>query len=137
MISLYLIQPGPDSIGIVAVSRNCNGVAARACGLVSLEPMKVLWNLDHIMEPYSVSCICLYVKSVYLLQVAEILKDRLSWFRDCRCVDVLSVISTGNGGTIELLYMQVSSYHYVLQRLIFGILFSLLAFQTRHMHLQL
>ena len=35
-------QPGPDSIGIVAVSRNCSGVAARACGLVSLEPTKVL-----------------------------------------------------------------------------------------------
>lgn len=44
MISLYLLmKPGPDSIGIVAVSRNCNGVAARACGLVSLEPTKVLW----------------------------------------------------------------------------------------------
>ncbi|KGN65925.1 hypothetical protein Csa_023222 [Cucumis sativus] len=77
-VQMIGMKPGPDSIGIVAVSRNCNGVAARACGLVSLEPMKV----------------------------AEILKDRLSWFRDCRCVDVLSVISTGNGGTIELLYMQ-------------------------------
>ena len=41
------------------------------------------------------------------LQVAEILKDRPSWFRDCRCLDVLSVIPTGNGGTIELIYMQV------------------------------
>jgi len=41
------------------------------------------------------------------VQVAEILKDRLSWFRDCRTVDVLNVMSTGNGGTIELLYMQV------------------------------
>ncbi|GFP95960.1 homeobox-leucine zipper protein athb-14 [Phtheirospermum japonicum] len=71
--------PGPDSIGIVAVSRNCSGVAARACGLVSLEPTKV----------------------------AEILKDRLSWFRDCRCHDVASSIPTGNGGTIELVYMQI------------------------------
>ena len=35
------LQPGPDSIGIVAVSHNCSGVAARACGLVSLEPTKV------------------------------------------------------------------------------------------------
>ena len=35
------LQPGPDSIGIIAVSHNCSGVAARACGLVSLEPTKV------------------------------------------------------------------------------------------------
>jgi homeobox-leucine zipper protein len=73
------MKPGPDSIGIIAVSHNCSGVAARACGLVSLEPTKV----------------------------AEILKDRSSWYRDCRCVDILHVIPTGNGGTIELIYMQV------------------------------
>lgn len=42
------------------------------------------------------------------MKVAEILKDWPSWFRDCRAVDVLNVLSTGNGGTIELLYMQVS-----------------------------
>ncbi|CBI30999.3 hypothetical protein AAG906_028927 [Vitis piasezkii] len=77
-VQMIGMKPGPDSIGIVAVSRNCSGVAARACGLVSLEPTKV----------------------------AEILKDRPSWFRDCRCLDVLSVIPTGNGGTIELIYMQ-------------------------------
>ncbi|WOG84929.1 hypothetical protein DCAR_0104114 [Daucus carota subsp. sativus] len=34
-------------------------------------------------------------------------EDRPSWFRDCRCLDVLSVIPTGNGGTIELIYMQI------------------------------
>ncbi|KAL8512611.1 hypothetical protein ACS0TY_018919 [Phlomoides rotata] len=78
-VQMIGMKPGPDSIGIVAVSRNCSGVAARACGLVSLEPTKV----------------------------AEILKDRLSWFRDCRCLDVASAIPTGNGGTIELVYMQV------------------------------
>ncbi|CAK9141150.1 unnamed protein product [Ilex paraguariensis] len=77
-VQMIGMKPGPDSIGIVAVSRNCSGVAARACGLVSLEPMKI----------------------------AEILKDRPSWFRDCRCLDVLSVIPSGNGGTIELIYMQ-------------------------------
>lgn len=77
-VQMIGMKPGPDSIGIVAVSRNSTGVAARACGLVSLEPTKV----------------------------AEILKDRSSWFRDCRCVDVMSVIPTGNGGTIELIYMQ-------------------------------
>ncbi|GLT35716.1 hypothetical protein SLA2020_101430 [Shorea laevis] len=77
-VQMIGMKPGPDSIGIVAVSRNCSGVAARACGLVSLEPTKV----------------------------AEILKDRPSWYRDCRCVEIVSVIPTGNGGTIELIYMQ-------------------------------
>lgn len=36
-----LFQPGPDSVGIFAISQSCSGVAARACGLVSLEPTKV------------------------------------------------------------------------------------------------
>jgi len=35
------VQPGPDSIGIVAISHGCTGVAARACGLVGLEPTRV------------------------------------------------------------------------------------------------
>ncbi|KAF8388919.1 hypothetical protein HHK36_025601 [Tetracentron sinense] len=73
------MKPGPDSIGIVAISHGCTGVAARACGLVGLEPTRV----------------------------AEILKNRPLWFRDCRAVDVLNVLPTGNGGTIELLYMQL------------------------------
>ncbi|KAK8660769.1 hypothetical protein V6N13_051680 [Hibiscus sabdariffa] len=73
------MKPGPDSIGIVAISHGCTGVAARACGLVGLDPTRV----------------------------AEILKDRPSWFRDCRAADVINVLSTGNGGTIELLYMQL------------------------------
>ncbi|KAK7845021.1 homeobox-leucine zipper protein athb-15 [Quercus suber] len=72
-------SPGPDSIGIVAISHGCTGVAARACGLVGLEPTRV----------------------------AEILKDRPTWFHGCRAVDVISVLSTANGGTIELLYMQL------------------------------
>ncbi|KAH9665761.1 homeobox-leucine zipper protein ATHB-15 [Citrus sinensis] len=73
------MKPGPDSVGIVAISHGCSGVAARACGLVGLEPTRV----------------------------AEILKDRPSWFRDCRAVEVLNVLPTANGGTIELLYMQL------------------------------
>ncbi|GLJ30389.1 hypothetical protein SUGI_0601250 [Cryptomeria japonica] len=73
------MKPGPDAIGIVAISHGCPGVAARACGLVGLEPTKV----------------------------AEILKDRPSWFRDCRSVDVLTAFSTGNGGTVEILYTQM------------------------------
>ncbi|KAG8388359.1 hypothetical protein BUALT_Bualt02G0117600 [Buddleja alternifolia] len=73
------MKPGPDSIGIVAISHGCSGVAARACGLVGLEPTRV----------------------------AEILKDRPSWFRDCRAVEILNVLPAANGGTIELLYMQL------------------------------
>ncbi|GAU41236.1 hypothetical protein TSUD_280350 [Trifolium subterraneum] len=73
------MKPGPDSIGVVAISHGSPGVAARACDLVGLEPASV----------------------------AEILKDRLSWHRDCRTMDVLNVMSTASGGTIELLYMQV------------------------------
>ncbi|XP_024985513.1 homeobox-leucine zipper protein ATHB-8-like [Cynara cardunculus var. scolymus] len=73
------MKPGPDSIGIIAISHGCTGVASRACGLVGLEPTRV----------------------------AEILKDRPSWFRDCRAVDVLNVLTTGTNGTIELLYMQL------------------------------
>ncbi|KAI3691146.1 hypothetical protein L2E82_49364 [Cichorium intybus] len=73
------MKPGPDSIGIIAISHGCTGVASRACGLVGLEPTRV----------------------------AEILKDWSSWFRDCRAVDTLNVLSTANNGTIELLYMQL------------------------------
>ncbi|GKV03448.1 hypothetical protein SLEP1_g15742 [Rubroshorea leprosula] len=73
------MKPGPDSIGIVAISHGCTGVAARACGLVGLDPTRVV----------------------------EILKDRPSWFRDCRAVDVVNALSTGNSGTVELLYMQL------------------------------
>ncbi|KAB2611263.1 homeobox-leucine zipper protein ATHB-15 [Pyrus ussuriensis x Pyrus communis] len=73
------MKPGPDSIGIVAISHGCTGVAARACGLVGLDPTRV----------------------------AEILKDLPLWLRDCRAVDVLNVLPTANGGTIELLYMQL------------------------------
>ncbi|KAF6167858.1 hypothetical protein GIB67_027636 [Kingdonia uniflora] len=73
------MKPGPDSVGIVAVSHSCSGVAARACGLVSLEPPKIM----------------------------EILKDRPSWFRDCRSHEVFTMFPTGNGGTIELIYMQM------------------------------
>ncbi|KAL5976788.1 Homeobox-leucine zipper protein ATHB-15 [Asimina triloba] len=79
LVLCFRLEPGPDSIGIVAISHGCPGIAARACGLVGLEPTRV----------------------------AEILKDRPSWFRDCRSVDVINVLPTGNSGTIELLYMQL------------------------------
>ncbi|KAI3748244.1 hypothetical protein L6452_11204 [Arctium lappa] len=73
------MKPGPDSVGIFAISQSCSGVAARACGLVSLEPTKIV----------------------------EILKDRTSWFRDCRSLEVFTMLPAGNGGTIELVYTQV------------------------------
>ncbi|KAK4745535.1 hypothetical protein SAY87_011847 [Trapa incisa] len=78
-VQLPGMKPGPDSIGIVAISHGSSGVAARACGLVGLEPARV----------------------------AEILKDRTSWYRECRAVDILNVLTTASGGTIELLYMQL------------------------------
>ncbi|KAK1362882.1 homeobox-leucine zipper protein ATHB-15 [Heracleum sosnowskyi] len=73
------MKPGPDSIGIISISHGCTGVAARACGLVGLEPTRV----------------------------SEILKDRPAWCRDCRAMDVLNVLPTATGGTIEVLYMQL------------------------------
>ncbi|KVI09334.1 Homeodomain-containing protein [Cynara cardunculus var. scolymus] len=66
------MKPGPDSVGIFAISQSCSGVAARACGLI-----------------------------------VEILKDRTSWFRDCRNLEVFTMLPAGNGGTIELVYTQV------------------------------
>ncbi|KAE9600600.1 putative transcription factor & lipid binding HD-SAD family [Lupinus albus] len=72
------MKPGPESVGIFAISESCTGVAARACGLVSLEPTKV----------------------------AEILKDRPSWSRECRSLEVFTTVPAGNGGTIELVYTQ-------------------------------
>lgn len=41
------------------------------------------------------------------VQVAEVLKDRLLWLRDCRSMEVVNVLPAGNNGTIELLYLQV------------------------------
>lgn len=73
------MKPGPDSVGIFAISHSCGGVAARACGLVSLEPTKIV----------------------------EILKDRPSWFRDCRSLEVFTMFPTANGGMIELVYTQI------------------------------
>ncbi|KAH8957192.1 hypothetical protein BDL97_07G079300 [Sphagnum fallax] len=78
-IQLPGMKPGPDAIGIVSISHGCPGVAARACGLVGLEPSKV----------------------------AEILKDRQSWLPDCRHLDILGSFPTGNGGTVELIYTQM------------------------------
>jgi len=74
------VQPGPDAIGIIAISHGCVGIAARACGLVALDASKV----------------------------TEVIKDRPAWLQDCRRMEVLGALPTGNGGTIELLYTQVN-----------------------------
>ncbi|CAL5372684.1 unnamed protein product [Camellia sinensis] len=38
---VFIMSPGLDSIGIVAISHGCTGVAACACSLVGLEPTRV------------------------------------------------------------------------------------------------
>ena len=109
LILVECAQPGPDSIGIVAISHGCSGVAARACGLVGLEPTRVS-DRDLLLFTLLIYCLASVYRlhgQIYFFQVAEILKDRPLWFRDCRAVDVLNVLPTANGGTIELLYMQV------------------------------
>lgn len=126
--SEFCFQPGPDSVGIFAISQSCSGVAARACGLVSLEPTKVglciSWADNFhgfILQPL---LSVLYDRPLYVLdhkhkmawylpyncdiwQIAEILKDRPSWFRDCRSLEVFTMFPAGSGGTIELIYTQV------------------------------
>jgi hypothetical protein len=47
------------------------------------------------------------INQAYSLQVADILKDRTSWYRDSQAVDIMIVLPNTNGGTIELQYMQV------------------------------
>ncbi|KAJ7517965.1 hypothetical protein O6H91_21G048400 [Diphasiastrum complanatum] len=73
------MKPGPDCVGTVAISHGSAGVAARAWGLVGLEPTKV----------------------------AGVLKDRPAWLQDCRRMDVMFAFSTPSGGTVELLYTQM------------------------------
>uniref|UniRef100_J3M5W0 START domain-containing protein n=1 Tax=Oryza brachyantha TaxID=4533 RepID=J3M5W0_ORYBR len=52
-----------------------------------------------------------YESGVKMIQinkmVAEILKDHPSWYHDCEFIDIIHVIPTGNGGTIEVIYMQI------------------------------
>lgn len=47
-------------------------------------------------------------------QIAEILKDRPSWFRDCRSLEVFTMFPAGNGGTVELLYTQVNDNSFLM-----------------------
>ncbi|XP_011084331.1 homeobox-leucine zipper protein REVOLUTA-like isoform X2 [Sesamum indicum] len=68
----------PESTGTIYVSATCIGVAARACVTIPGEPIKII----------------------------EILKNRLSWSRSCRNMDVVAKYPVENGGTIELIYTQ-------------------------------
>ncbi|KAI3740658.1 hypothetical protein L2E82_31128 [Cichorium intybus] len=54
---------GLDTIGIDGVSHGCTGMAGRACSLVALEPSRV----------------------------AENLKARLSWYRDCKAANICPI----------------------------------------------
>ncbi|KAF5813469.1 putative aspartate carbamoyltransferase [Helianthus annuus] len=54
---------------------------------------------------FIICCSCIYLFCNDL--IVEILKDHTSWFRDCQNLEVLTMLPAGNGGTIELVYMQV------------------------------
>lgn len=117
---LMWYQPGPDSVGIFAISQSCSGVAARACGLVSLEPTKVgvIVTINVLTLLLFLVCCILFLGGLdtnllSFLQIAEILKDRPSWFRDCRNLEIFTMFPAGNGGTIELIYTQVTRYYIV------------------------
>jgi len=43
----------------------------------------------------------------------EILKDRATWYRDCRSSEVFTMFPAGNGGTIELVYTQVKNQTWI------------------------
>ena len=49
-----------------------------------------------------------FLRGFHALQIAEILKDRPSWFRDCRGQEIFTMFPAGNGGIIELLHTQVN-----------------------------
>ena len=94
----HFVQPGPDAIGIATISH-------------WYRPFKG----KHISIPNDLCLHCRLKEELVLIfccliLVAEILKDRTSWLRDCHSVDIVTVFTTGNGGTIELLYMQVKRF---------------------------
>nr|DAA05779.1 TPA_inf: class III HD-Zip protein HDZ33 [Selaginella moellendorffii] len=83
-IQLLGMKPGPDSFGIVAISHGCDGIAARALGLVALEATRVSeWR------------------------IVEVLKDKTSWLWDCRRSDVIHICSSENGSTMEIMHTQL------------------------------
>lgn len=89
-------QPGPDSVGIFAISHSCNGVAARACGLVSLEPTKVqirkfylseqCFRSSHLLYRTNFDVICLISNSYRLWRSSKIVQ------LGCATVEVLKYL---------------------------------------------
>nr|AWD38919.1 class III homeodomain-leucine zipper protein [Cyrtomium guizhouense] len=77
-VQIHGMKPGPDSTEVINISYGCAGIAARACGLVSMEAARIV----------------------------EVLKDKASWHRSCRRMTTMLATSTGNGGCIEVLYTQ-------------------------------
>ncbi|MCO5561856.1 hypothetical protein L7F22_015481 [Adiantum nelumboides] len=73
------MKPGPDSMSMVNISHGSAGVAARACGLINLEPARI----------------------------AEAFKDKPAWHRECRRMTTMFSTSTSGGGIIEVLYVQI------------------------------
>ncbi|CAA0806364.1 Homeobox-leucine zipper protein REVOLUTA [Striga hermonthica] len=76
----WTLAPGLklDSVGVCGtlyIPSTCDGVAARACASITFDPFKTF----------------------------EMLKDRPSWSRFCRGMDVVAEYPT-NGGAIELIY---------------------------------
>lgn len=51
--------------------------------------------------------LAVFLREFEILQIAEILKDRTSWYRDCRSLETFTMFPAGNGGTVELIYTQV------------------------------
>ncbi|CAA7038720.1 unnamed protein product [Microthlaspi erraticum] len=64
------------------------------------------WHCSCFTQLQWNSSSCMWPRE-FRTKVAEILKDRRSWYRDCRCIQTLSVLPTGNGGTIELVNTQL------------------------------
>nr|ANH56716.1 class III homeodomain-leucine zipper protein [Nitella mirabilis] len=73
------IKTGPDTFEMVFILRGGPGIASRACGLVLMEPARV----------------------------ANALKNRSRWLRECRKSEVLEEFRTVEGGTIEFVYTQM------------------------------
>ncbi|GER48937.1 homeobox leucine-zipper protein [Striga asiatica] len=95
----WTLAPGLklDSVGVYGtlyIPSTCDGVAARACASITFDPFKassIIIFLEH----------AIYI--LYLEMTFEMLKDRPSWSRFCRGMDVVAEYPT-NGGAIELIY---------------------------------
>jgi hypothetical protein len=102
------LQPGPDSIGIIAISHGSTGVAVRACELVGMEPAKVNFFVSLLHATFRSGKVHMPQPDLYqfrLLKSSRItaVAARLLVDGSGECV----ATPADNNGTIELLYMQV------------------------------